>query len=322
MNTNHSHSTVDVVTDYKNKVSVLSKTKMLSFLFVGALISILIHLNIGFLLSLLLRGGDSTQHGDQGTTIEFAVMDSAEFSELPSDSLTQSQESAASQASEIQTETTQVSLTAESTSTAIQATGQSTAPSLGGGGGGVGAGMGGSGGGGGGTSFFGISSSGSRFCYIVDMSGSMSSGNRMGQAIHELTESIKKLPDFARFYVLFYSAGVREPSIQRGWNTARKRTVDKMIEEFSTIRPKGGTEPMEAFVKAFELKPAPEVIFFLTDGRISGFTTEDLRSLMPKRGRIVINTIAFGSDSSQDLLKEISKMTGGKFNVVQSGGAP
>ena len=110
----------------------------------------------------------------------------------------------------------------------------------------------GGGGGGGGTSFFGISSSGSRFCYIVDMSGSMSSGNRMGQAINELTQSIKKLPDFARFYVLFYSAGVREPSIQRGWNTARKRTVDKMIEEFAQIKPKGGTEPRDALVKQFK----------------------------------------------------------------------
>jgi len=322
MNTHHSHSTVEVVTDYNKEEKLRWKRRVLSFLFIGALISILIHLNIGFLLSLLLRGGHSTNHGDEGTMIEFAVMDFAEFSDLPSDSLTQSQESSTSQASEIQSETTQATLVAESTFTEIQATVQSTAPSLGGAGSGVGAGMGGSGGGGGGTSFFGISSSGSRFCYIVDMSGSMSSGNRMGQAINELTDSIKKLPDFARFYVLFYSAGVREPSIQRGWNTARKRTVNKMIDEFAQIRPKGGTEPRDAFVKAFELKPTPEVIFFLTDGKISGFTTEDLRSLMPKRGRVVINTIAFGSDSSQELLKEISKMTGGKFNVVQSGGSP
>ncbi len=317
------HSTVEVVTDFNKEEKLRWKRRALSFLFVGALISILVHLNIGFLLSLLHRAGAPGETSDAGTTIEFAVMDSSEFSDLPSSSLTQSQESATSQASEIQTETTQATLTAESTSTAIQASGQSTAPSLGGGGGGVGAGMGGSGGGGGGgTSFFGISSSGSRFCYIVDMSGSMSSANRMQQAIQELTNSIKKLPDFARFYVLFYSAGVREPSIQRGWNTARKRTVDKMIEEFDLIRPKGGTEPKEAFIKAFNLNPLPDVIFFLTDGKISGFTAEDLRALMPKKGRVAINTIAFGSDSSQELLKEISKMTGGKLNVLKSGGAP
>ena len=46
-----------------------------------------------------------------------------------------------------------------------------------------------------------------------------------------------------------------------------------------------------AFIKAFELKPLPEVIYFLTDGQISGFTTEDLRNLMPKKRRIIINTI-------------------------------
>lgn len=322
MRTRHTGSTVEVVTQYNLDIKKRWKRKVTSLIFVGLLISILVHLNIGFLLSLLTKSGFGTESTSEGTEIHFAVMDSDELSELPESDLTSAQDSAPTQATESVVETTQATLTAEATTTALQATGAAMTPSLAGGGGGTGMGAGMGGSGGGGTSFFGISSAGSRFCYIVDVSGSMGSDNRLEKAMTELTNSLKKLPDFAKFYILFYSSGVQEPSSQRGWNTARKSTIRKMISEFELIRASGGTEPEDAFIQALSISPVPEVIFFLTDGEISGFSVDDLKALLPRKGRVVINTIAFGNDKSQQLLKDFSKMTGGKFNSVSSKGKP
>ncbi len=321
MNSQNHGSTVEVVTRYKRDERKRWNRRVTSLIFVGLLISVLIHLNIGFLLSFLTKGGFGDESASKGTEIQFAVLDADELSDLPQSDLTSSQESAPSQATETIVETTQATLTAEATTTALEASSASMTPSLAGGGSaGMGTGMGGSGGGG--TSFFGISSSGSRFCYIVDISGSMREESRLPTAMNELSKSLKKLPDFAKFYILFYSNAVTEPSFQRGWNTARKSTIRKMIAELATIRAGGGTEPKDAFVQALALTPAPEVIFFLTDGVIAGFTTDELKTMLPRRDRVVINTIAFGTDSSQQLLRDISKLTGGKFNFVKSRVAP
>ena len=48
-----------------------------------------------------------------------------------------------------------------------------------------------------GPRFFGISSRGNRFAYIVDRSGSMGQARKMPTAIRELEQSLQALPDYA-----------------------------------------------------------------------------------------------------------------------------
>ena len=312
---------VEVVAKFRKEETTRFKKRVLSLIFVGMLISILIHLNIGFLLSLLLRDGQGDTARGAITNIEFAILDSEILTDLPTAESTLTKDVSETQAMSESLEATQATLDVDDSPTKLQASIPSSTPSLSGSGSsGMGSGMGGSGGGG--TSFFGISSKGTRFCYIVDVSGSMKQNERLSAAIAELTKSLKKLPDFGRFYILFYSSDVQEPAGQSGWNTARSSTVRRLIREFESIQARGGTNPRPAFEQAFKLKPLPEVIFFLTDGEISGFTVDDLKALIPNSTRVTVNTIAFGANSSQQILREIAQATGGQFNYVQTGAAP
>lgn len=306
------------VTQFKIDEKKRWKRRITSLIFVGLLISLLIHLNIAIVLQLFTSGGSGDTPSGALTTIEFAILEEEAFAELPQGDQELVQESQQTEATAQTMDSTQAVLQADETTSTIQQTSSSMTPSLAGGGSsGMGAGIGGSGGAG--TSFFGIASGGSRFCYIVDISGSMT-GDRLTAAIEELTKSLKKLPDFSRFYILFFSSGYQEPTMQLGWNTARSSTVNRIVREIQTVRAGGHTAPHKAFVKAFELNPPPEVIFLLTDGQITGFSVEMLRALIPKRSRVTINTIAFGTEAEQELLRAIARETGGQFKFVKSAG--
>jgi peroxiredoxin len=180
---------------------------------------------------------------------------------------------------------------------------------------GMSAGIGGSGG----ASFFGIASSGNRFCYIIDISGSMML--HLSLVLQELSNSLKSLPDFAQFYILFYHSSVVEPPSQRGWNRARPSVVRRMVSDFQAVIPTGGTNPNLAFEMAFALDPLPEVVYFLTDGDSLGFQLDELIQKMPKKKcsrclqykQIVINTISFRNNYTQKLLQDIAATTGGKY---------
>ena len=318
-----SSSSLQAITEYRAQERKRWKKRVFSFIFAGILISILVHFNIAVLLNLLTRGGSGGTPEGAMTTIEFAMQDSQILSDMPEGQELQQQESIQTEASSEALTATKATLDADASTTALNANSSSMSPSLAGGGSsGMGGGMGGSGGG---TSFFGISSSGSRFCYIVDVSGSMSSQNRLQAALAELTRSLKRLPDFARFYVLFYSSTVRNdiPSMQKGWNTARSSTIRRMTKEFDSIKSGGGTNPGPAFEKALALRPLPEVIFFLTDGIISPFSSEKLKLMMPDGSHIVVNTIAFGEAANQDAMIAIAKANRGQYKFVKStGGKP
>ena len=298
------------------------KRTILSLIFIGIIVSILIHIILGILLQ-ISRGdiGDSPSTV-VSTVVDFAMLDEEQLQDMPEGDAAQQQEEIQSEASfEVEVATSALLPSTDAVPT-LDTTTQSQARSLSGGGSsGMGAGIGGSGGGGG-ASFFGIASSGNRFCYIVDVSGSMNSANRLTLAIQELSTSLQSLPDFARFYILFYHSDVIEPPSQRGWNRARRSVVRRMIREFQAVRPMGGTKPILAFDMAFALDPLPEVIFFLTDGDSLGFQLDELIQKMPKKKRIVINTIAFGNNSTQKLLQDIATTTGGKYTFVQTGNSP
>ncbi|HIA72732.1 MAG TPA: VWA domain-containing protein [Phycisphaerales bacterium] len=297
------------------------KRRVLSLIFVGLLISVLVHL-IVFLFSYSVASGDgSAPPKGATTTIEFAILEEESFTALPEgDRMTQSESNRTDARSEI-IESTQATLEADSSASSLIPSTESRVTSLtGSGSSGMGVGMGGSGGGG--TSFFGISSEGSRFCYIVDRSGSMDSGGRLVAAKAELISSLQKLPDFVKFYVLFYSSGLTEPSMQQGWNTARRGTIKRMADEIRTMSASGGTVPMPAFINAFALSPPPDIIFFLTDGQITGFSIEALLEIMPTNKKVVINTIAFGNSASKTLLQEIANATDGQYTFVPEGRNP
>ncbi len=194
---------------------------------------------------------------------------------------------------------------------------------FGGGGGGSGGGLG-PGGGSGGTSFFGVGGRGTRFAYIVDISGSMSTGNRMQVAMDELKRSVSSLPDFASFAIFLYSDHSLEPPFQEGFMRAMPGNVTRVKRWLDEQSPMGGTEPGTAFERALALNPPPDLIFFLTDGEIPDNVPGYLASRNGTNGkkRIVIHCIAFSTDASQDSLRRIARESEGTFRFVPVNGIP
>ncbi len=203
----------------------------------------------------------------------------------------------------------------------LDASDTGTVPALGGSGSGTGEGDGGGlGGSGAGTSFFGVSSKGNRFAFIVDVSGSMGSGTvtrKIDTAMKELARSVQSLPDFASFFVVLYSGAPR--TFHAEWARARPNTVATLVRWLNEVNPGGGTQPGPAFEVVYSLRDRPDVIYFLTDGLIPSDTAQRVAELNRTGRRVVVNTIAFGDPTSQDLLKEIARETGGRYRFVPAG---
>jgi len=191
-------------------------------------------------------------------------------------------------------------------------------PVLGGAGGAVGSAEGfGAGAGGGSATFFGLTARGTRFAYIVDVSGSMSLGDRMPVMIEELCQSILRLPDTAHFYIVFFSSGMSTPDIQSGWQVARRARKEQMANWIRRhVTAGGGTFPTPAFEHVFGLSVRPDAIFFMTDGEIPETTVADVAKLNTGRRRVVVHTIAFGEATSQDDLRTIARDSGGMYRYV------
>jgi hypothetical protein len=144
--------------------------------------------------------------------------------------------------------------------------------------------------------------------------------NRMQIATRELIRSIESLPDYTYFNIVMFSSGpLVEPPMQRGWTQARRSNVSQNVRWLQSVSPGGGTVPAPAFHKVFDMNPRPDVIYFMTDGIIVGFTAEEVDRLNSKGKRVVINTIAFGDQGSEELLRRIARDSGGQYRYVPDG---
>ena len=175
-----------------------------------------------------------------------------------------------------------------------------------------------------GASFFGIQSTGNRFAYIVDISGSMGQDDKMPAAMEELKRSLKSLPDYAAFAVVLYSSDPVVPVFQKGWLRASRSNLSRISAWIDGLQPGGGTFPLPAFDLVFRQDVRPDVIFFLTDGLIPRETPAAVRALNESgSGRVaVINCIAFGSGAGQEPMRQIAAESDGMFRFVPTGVFP
>ncbi len=93
----------------------------------------------------------------------------------------------------------------------------------------------------------------------------------------------------------------------------------KIVEETPLVY---GTRWRYALEMALEMVPAPEVIYFMTDGS-TGKEAQEVAEKVGRTGKsrgITINCIAMMEPRSHEAMKEMAKRTGGKFTVVEEGG--
>ncbi len=291
---------------------------------IGGSLSMLFHIALLTYLALMFRGGTGGGNAAAGTTYELAILNQEELSELESVSFDSVETGAVtSEQPSIETQ----ALTAANPSPASLGTSAATAPTLGGDGGGSGGGSGGDGfgmgggsGGGGGTSFFGISSKGTRIAYIIDISASMAENNKLEIAKAEMIRSLEALPDYASFYVVLFSYNHTLPPMQKDWMKARKAIVSQFAAWLADVGPGGGTAPRSSFLQIFALELRPDVIYFLTDGGFNDITVEEITELNRRGKRASINTIQFGDRSNEELLRQIAKANGGIYRFAPTGG--
>ncbi len=180
------------------------------------------------------------------------------------------------------------------------------------------------GGGGSAASLFGIAGIGNRIIYIIDRSDSMNGngGRPLMAAKTELIHSLAALKESQFFQLILYNEA---PSPYRGVqsmgaavqmiqaDTAAIKRVQSYVE---TVNAFGGTNHIDALRLALRMRP--DVIFFLTDGRVPSLSDQELSEI----GRIAesygttIHGIEFGVAPATDptsFVPRLASASGGKY---------
>ncbi len=198
---------------------------------------------------------------------------------------------------------------------------------LGGAGGGDigdGKGLGAGGSGNGGASFFGVEAKGSRFLYICDVSGSMdwdengvANGKRLRTLKKELTSSIQGLLEHMQFYVIFFSSGAMPINADNNkWIMARDTGKKWAVDKIGNLHAFGGTEPWPAFELAFQMKPAPDAIYFMTDGEFDPTVALRIQAINVGSRKIPIHCITLVEKTGEEVMRKIATDSGGTYAHV------
>ncbi|MEZ6242832.1 MAG: hypothetical protein R3B57_07285 [Phycisphaerales bacterium] len=298
---------------------------------VGAGVSLMLHLVLWAIVSLwTVKYEHADAGGAKGSVVDFAVMSDVELSALQSADLEMDAPSvpdvggaeaapveliaALTGAESITPDLARVQLslgggTASSSSFDLSAPGSGASGS------------------GSGASFFGLEAQGRRFAYIVDRSGSMAYDaggvTRLRLTQDELSRSIDALLESAEFFIVMYSDDPDIIGKRRAWTDATTRKKLWARSEIERVIADGGTRPMGAFETVFRLRPQPDAIYFMTDGRFYESVPQEIKE-MNARAHIPIHCIMFGEfsdaadrDDVERMMRTIATDSGGSFARVE-----
>jgi hypothetical protein len=182
-----------------------------------------------------------------------------------------------------------------------------------------GAGMGGAGAGG--ASFFGVEARGTRFAYLVDVSGSMSVGGKIEALRAQLGKSVNGLVDNAQFFIVPFSSDSRPLGNRKEWVEASQTGKRWGKTQIPLLNANGGTEPLPGFQLIFQMKPRPDAIYFMTDGEFNPDVAEEV-ALLNKQLKVPIHCICFSSRDSEELMRRIAAASKGTYTFVPGATGP
>lgn len=207
--------------------------------------------------------------------------------------------------------------------------------------------------------FFDLEVRAKRIAYVIDFSKSMK-GKRQQLMRRELVKSIGLLDASQDYQLIFFAGPVwvagsvvkmaedqksavvidhggaehRWTSINVGnWEMSGRRqqaawlqaTPDNVRQSITTVNGTGlefGTYWRPAIELALGMQPAPEVIYFMTDGIVSKkvYETIDELTRTARRRGTVINTISMMEPDAADAMRALAKQSGGAFTQVNADG--
>ncbi|GHC06215.1 vWA domain-containing protein [Cerasicoccus arenae] len=206
------------------------------------------------------------------------------------------------------------------------------------------------------SSFVGIKEKSESVLFIVDYSISMkeeikgSKTTRFTLLKQQLTASLEEMSDQMIVSLIFFSgpawvAGESEAAARKNysftpkdwhshrpkdletltkpvWNRMTKAFRSELIQIVNKEKITGGTVWSNPLRLAMMLDPAPEVIYFLTDGATSDEDVKETLALVGEWKRanrkLRIHTIALGEPKASDAMRRIANLTGGKFRLIES----
>jgi hypothetical protein len=179
----------------------------------------------------------------------------------------------------------------------------STLSGAGSGGGGLGTGPGtgdglGLSGAGGEARFFGVEARGSRFAFVIDVSGSMMDPAKIGALQVSLTDSVEGMLEQAHFCVVMFS-GLAQPLLGPTWTKASDESKRRAR---TAIR---------------------DAIYFMTDGVFTPEVEKALPGLIESYqrdgdGRVPFYCITFVDRGSEKLMRRIANLSGGSYTHVEA----
>lgn len=109
----------------------------------------------------------------------------------------------------------------------------------------------------------------------------------------------------------------RTEAIDEGQNNLKQS--QKIVKETPLV---WGTRWKYALEMALDMEPAPEVIYFMTDGSTGSEAESVAKSIgnKAKRSGTQVNCIAMMEPRAHEAMKDLCKRTGGKFTVVEKNG--
>ena len=173
------------------------------------------------------------------------------------------------------------------------------------------------------TSFMNIVGDGQSFVYVIDISSSMQSGERLNLARSQLKSSLRLLKPNQSFQVLFYNEVTTQMKL-RGRIAEDLYLADpvKVLlaeQQIDRVRAEGGTEHLQPILHALRLEP--DVVYFLTDGDQPKLSRNDLARVRDQnRSGANIHVIEFASGvkESRELswLQLLASQSGGKYSYI------
>ncbi|MCP5536624.1 MAG: VWA domain-containing protein [Akkermansiaceae bacterium] len=215
-------------------------------------------------------------------------------------------------------------------------------------------------GGGGSTTFFGQKVTAQRVVYVIDYSASMK-GQRIKLLKAELAKSINRMAAGTEYQLIFFagpawlagdkvtlakdksSATVVSDDTDYKWTCATKKAHDwdtqgrkqsadwleasqeqlnKSAEAIKNTQLVWGTAWKAPLEMALDMKPTPDVIFFMTDGLAGGDSEAVARSIgaRAKSRKIQLNTIAMMDPKAAEAMRMLAEASGGQFSMVNADG--
>ena len=284
----------------------------------GAAASLLVHLFFLLFAALIyFQGAQAGGAGDGAGEMELAIVTEAELQQLQAAALEVSTPTVPDTLSEIPEGPPMEGPSGENLPGADSDIG-SIAEALRGTGDGLddGSGLGGGATGGGAASFFGVEAKGSRFAYIVDISGSMRGEKLLALKI-ELNESIRSLLEHMTFYAAFFSSEAFGIGGRSKWIEATDEGKKWAAEQIKLVDAQGGTNPLPAFELVFRMSPRPDAIYFMTDGLFDATIVNDIARLNRSGKRVVIHCMTFGDREAEQIMREIAEASGGTYHHIE-----